>query len=93
MFHQLPVAEADIMITALIGKFCFKKGSWCLKRLVALPSITSIALGNIGPKNSLLCYVADLICCFLTWDAHVASLERMFQALQAAALTMKRPQW
>ena len=91
--HQLPVADVDIELTAFVtaeGEYCFKSmpfgvcnAPWLYQHMM------SLALGDTGSANGLLCYVDDLIVRSSTWEAHLLLLERMFSALQAAGLTLK----
>ena len=93
-FHQLPVADSDIESTAFVtskGKYCFKRmpfgvcnAPWLYQHMM------SLALGDIGSANGLLCYMDDIIACSSTWEAHMLLLEGMFSALQAAGLTLKQ---
>ena len=93
VFHQLPVADADIESTAFVtakGKYCFKRmpfgvcnAPWLYQHMM------SLALGDTGSANGLLCYMDDLIACSSTWEAYLLLLEGMFSALQAAGLTLK----
>ena len=94
-FHQLPVADLDIESTAFVtekGKYCFKRmsfgvcnGSWFYQRMM------SLALGDTGSASGLFCYIDDLliVACSATWGHHVTLLDRMFNALQKAGLTLK----
>ena len=49
----------------------------------------ALAFANFGPKSGLLVYMDDIICCSSTWEGHIDLLEKTFQALQAAGLTLK----
>ena len=42
-----------------------------------------------GPKSGILVYIDDRTCCSSTWEGQLQRLENMFEALQAAGLTLK----
>ena len=92
-FWQLPVAEEHVDRTAFVtptGKYCFKRMPFGVANAPWLfQHVMSLALGHLGPESGVLSYMDDLICINHTFDSHLASLEKMFAALQAAGLTLK----
>lgn len=92
-FHQIPVAEADQEKTA----FVTRNGKWVFKRLpfgianapFLFQRTMALAFAHFGPKSGLLVYMDDIICCSSTWEGHIDLLEKTFEALQAAGLTLK----
>ena len=92
-FWQLPMAEKDIPLTAFstpAGKYCFKVLPFGLSCSPwAYMNMMSKVLQGIGPDAGILCYIDDLIVFNATWEEHYTSLERLFQALLDAGLTLK----
>ncbi len=92
-FWQIPVAKEHVDRTAFVtptGKYCFKRMPFGVANAPWLfQHVMSLALGHLGPDSGVLSYMDDLICINRTFDGHLASLEKMFAALQAAGLTLK----
>lgn len=92
-FWQLPVDEDHIERTAFVtpsGKYCFLRmpfgvcnAPWLFQHMM------SLTLGHLGPDTGILSYMDDIIVLNSTFETHLASLEQLFAALQAAGLTLK----
>ena len=92
-FWQLPVHEDHVERTAFVtltGKHCFLRmpfgvcnAPWLFQHMI------SLNLGHLGPDSGVLSYMDGIIVLNPTFDTHLASLEQLFAALQAAGLTLK----
>ena len=92
-YWQIPIEKKDCHKMAFVtskGKYVFKvlpfgitNGPWIFQRVM------SLAFANFGQRSGLLVYMDNVIACSVTWEAHLRLLEGMFQALQAAGLTLK----
>ena len=49
----------------------------------------ALTFANFRQRSGLLVYMDDLIACSATWEAHLALMEEILKALQAAGLTLK----
>ena len=93
-FWQVPAAEEHVddrtTFVTSSGKYCFKRMPFGVANSPWLfQLVTSLALGHLGLESGVLSYMDDLICINHTFKDHLASLEKMFAALQAAGLTLK----
>ena len=93
-YHQIPVTDPNEQDKTA---FVTSKGKWVFKRLpfgianapFLFQRTMALAFAHFGPKSGLLVYMDDLICCSSTWEGHMTLLEKTFQSLQAAGLTLK----
>lgn len=92
-FWRIPVAEEHIDRTAFVtlhGEYCCKRMPFGVCNAPWLfQQIMSVAPGHLGPDSGVFSYMDGLICISLTFEVHLKSLEQMFEALQAAGLTLK----
>lgn len=92
-FWQLPVAEDHIERTA----FVTPTGNYCFHRMLSgvcnapwlFQHIMSMTLGHLGPESGILSYMDGINVVNPTFETHLASLEQLLTALQAAGLTLK----